>query len=243
MSKKIALILFGYSYYEGIPIIYFENGQLINYKNSLDNYKKYIFQYFKSLGYDIDVFISSYNSIKEKELLEDYNPVAYKLNKPITNWQSQIKRMCCNERIIEGLSLCATHSENNNIRYDNILITRFDLYFMIDFNKVNFKFDEFQIVSFLDNNENKGMDDNFYFFPFKYLNIFNNILKENSSNNNRHYYYKLITKYIDIACIYNENKPVGGLNFFKIVRQDNNTKKLYLQYPGKLIAFEDIIKK
>jgi len=151
----------------------------------------------------------------------------------------------CNERIIEGLSLCDKYSKDTNVNYDNIILTRFDLYFMIDFNKANFQFDKFQIVSYLDNKEDRGMDDNFYFFPFKYINSFKNLLIKNKETYNkagRHYYYKLISPYIQIDTIYNENRCVGGLNFFKIIRYDSETKKIYVSMPGKIIHLKDIIK-
>ena len=241
--KKIAIILFGYHYIERIICSNFKNGRTVDYTVSLNNYKKYIFNYFTSLGYDIDVFISSYNSIKEKDLIRDYNPVEYKLTELITDRKK--RRVCCNDRIIDGISMCESYSKKNNMSYSNVLLTRFDLYFMIDFNKANFNFKKFQIVSFLDNKDDRGMDDNLYFFPFEYISIFRNILIENKlsyTKAGRHFYFNLITPYIEIDTIYNENRAVGGLNFFKIVRIDSETREVYVSMPGKVVSIKDIIK-
>jgi len=48
---------------------------------------------------------------------------------------------------------------------------------------------------------------------------------------------------MEIDTIYNENKAVGALNFFKIIRYDNITKKTYVSMPGRVVPIEDVIKK
>ena len=239
MKKKLALVLCGYHYFQGIPIIYFENGQLINYENSLENYKKYIFEYFNSLGYDIDVFISSYNSIKEKELLEDYKSVAYKLTEPITNWSSHVKYRSKNKILIDGIKLVLNYKE----KYDNVLITRFDIIFLKKFSSCNINLNKFQLISTcLRKKDDIMIDDNFYLFPYEMIDPFLDIM-EKTIDIQDEYKYKYLKK-LNIKYILYE-VPIGihNLTFFKIVRQDNNTKELYLQYTGKIVPFEDIVKK
>lgn len=235
--KKLALVLCGYHYFEGMPIKFFEKGQLINYKNSFDNYKKYIFQYFNSLGFDIDVFISSYKSLKENELLEDYKPVAYKFIEPITNWSSHVKYYSKNKILIDGIKLVLNHKE----KYDNVLITRFDLFFLKKFSSCNIKLDKFQLISTcLIKEDDIMIDDNFYLFYYEILDSFLDIM-EKTINIHGEYKYKYLKK-LNIEYILDEGPiPIHNLSFFKILRQDNDTKQIYLHYPNKIIPLEDIV--
>ena len=66
---------------------------------------------------------------------------------------------------------------NNGLIYDLILITRFDLLFQKKFDESNINFDKFNIVSILEKPD--LICDNFYLFPYKYIQIFSNIVKQN----------------------------------------------------------------
>jgi len=73
MKKKIALLLFGISYKENYQ--HFSGRKMkIDYKNSLENYNKFIFEYYKKLGYEIDVFISTNKHKNINNLIKDYKP-------------------------------------------------------------------------------------------------------------------------------------------------------------------------
>ena len=239
MSKKLALVLCGYHYIEGCPSMYFKKGRLVDYTVSIDNYKKYIFDYFNSLDYKIDVFISSYHSKKENKLLDDYKPVAYKLIDPITNWSSGFKYRSKNKILIDGIKLVLNHKEN----YDNVLITRFDIIFMKDFSSCNINLNKFLLVSTCVRKKEEIMvDDNFYLFPYKIINLFLNIM-QNTIHIQGEYKHKYF-KELDIDYILDEGPiEIHRLTFFKIIRQDNDTKKIYLLYPQKIVPIENVIKK
>ena len=74
---KLALLLFGMAkmeYKHWIDETYY-----IDYKNSYDNYQKYIFNYFKNLGYDIDVYLctNKLNEHDRMEIINTYKPIAH----------------------------------------------------------------------------------------------------------------------------------------------------------------------
>ena len=75
MGKKLALLLFGISYRE---YRHFGGRNMkIDYKISVENYKTFIFEYFESLGYEIDVFFATneMDDHEKEKLLEIYKPV------------------------------------------------------------------------------------------------------------------------------------------------------------------------
>ena len=138
---KIAILLRGQSH----KIIYnrIHNKKiLVNYKNSLDNYKKNLFQ-----DNDVDVFFHTFNSdiLNEKELLNDYKPVKYLISKDTTNCNTK-KSSTIGENIklsiLYVIKLFLEYIQETGKKYDFIVLTRFDLKFMckIDFNVLKKEF-------------------------------------------------------------------------------------------------------
>jgi len=73
--KKIALLLAGISYCEEYRHASCPDNIIkimIDYRKSMENYKEYIFKYFKD--YEVDIFICSNPSILSKQLIDDYKP-------------------------------------------------------------------------------------------------------------------------------------------------------------------------
>jgi hypothetical protein len=206
---KLAILLFGISKCE---YDYGENNYyLVDYNNSYENYKKYIFDYFKDKGYDIDIYFTT-NSLDDKdkkEICDKYNPVKCNFIKNQKN-----RFVSRNLKIVDVIDLCI---ESGNI-YDLILITRFDLLFQKNFDESNIQYDKFNLVSVLETPN--LLCDNFYLFPYKYLHTFSDICK-NNLNNNFHFiqselYQKIGTD--SVHYILNENTSINYLTFYKIVR-------------------------
>jgi len=107
----------------------------------------------------------------------------------------------------------------SNIKYDLVLITRFDLLFQKDFNNSNIQLDKFNLVSILE--KPNLICDNFYLFPHKYLEDFLKIIN-NKKINTSHHYLKYDIEGINgkdfVNYILNNNKGIGRLEFYKIVR-------------------------
>lgn len=215
---KLAVLLFGISkqnhYKHWHPII--DNRDfIIDYNYSYDNYKKYIFEYFENKGYEIDIYFCS-NKLDENDsidIIKKYNPVKHSFIDNETN--IHISR---NKKLDKVIDLCL--ETNNN--YDLILITRFDLIFRKNFNESNIILNKFNLVSILD--DPNGICDNFYLFPYKYLESFSKVVKKNLFSN-----FHTIKNDIEningpefINYILSENVPIGNLSFYKIVRYERN---------------------
>lgn len=206
---KCALLLFGMSickYKHWTNKMY-----QINYRDSYDNYQKYIYKYLNDKGYSIDVYFSTNisNDDEHKELIKKYKPIKYSFIHNNIN-----KRLSRNKKLLNVVQLCL----NNNIEYDLVLITRFDLLFQKEFEKSNIKLDKFNLVSILERNH--LICDNFYLFPFSKLKQFHELTKKNI-NRSFHYIKDDIEK-IDnkefVNFILNEKKRISRLSFYKIVR-------------------------
>lgn len=108
---------------------------------------------------------------------------------------------------------------SSNIEYDLVLITRFDLLFQKDFKESNIQLDKFNLVSILE--KDHLICDNFYLFPYKYLEKFYNIIV-NKSINISHHCLKSDIENINgkdfVNYILNNYCNVGNLEFYKICR-------------------------
>ena len=217
---KLALILFGIS----LEINrYWQYGALysIDYNNSYDNYQRYIFDYFKDKGYNIDVYISTNNLNSENdisEIIDKYKPVKYRISDDNDNGEGYedgeddkdyiISR---NKKLKSAIDLCI----EGEGEYDLVLITRFDLLFQKDFADSNIQFDKMNIVSVLD--RPNLICDNFYLFPHKYLKDFQQVIRKCANINHRNINNDL-EKIAPINYILNENRDISELSFYKIAK-------------------------
>ena len=196
---KLALLLFGISKH----VNRHWSGQefIVDYENSYENYKKYIFNFFENKGYKIDVYFTSniLNDDDKKKICEKYKPVKCMFIE--NNKNNHLSR---NNKLNSVIDLCL----ESNINYDLVLITRFDLIFKKKFEESNIKFDKFNLVSILE--KDNLICDNFYLFPYKYLKDFSNICK-----NNMHVSHHRIKNNIEsIDNIPNPNKcKTAGCNY------------------------------
>ena len=202
-NKKLALILFGLSY--GVRDHWHKRRYFIDYKVSYPNYKKFIFEYFESLGYEIDVFFCTNNDIPEEEknkLIDLYKPVDYCFS---SGWK--------NDKIYNAVNCCMKSGKE----YDHYLITRFDMEFKIPFNECNFDFNKFNMVSVLEKPE--FLCDNFYFMNKELFPKFKQVLG-NNLRGNHHKLGPQFEKVIgEINFVKNEKTRIPLLTFYKIVRR------------------------
>ena len=205
---KLALILFGIS----LEINrYWQYGALysIDYNNSYDNYQRYIFDYFKDKGYNIDVYISTNNLNSENdiaEIIDKYKPVKYRIADDCEDYI--ISR---NKKLESAIDLCI----EGGGEYDLVLITRFDLLFQKDFADSNIQLDKINIVSVLE--RPNLICDNFYLFPHKYLKDFQQVIRKCANINHRNIKNDL-EKIAPINYVLNENRDISELSFYKIAK-------------------------
>jgi len=204
--KKVALILFGISYEKNLNHWTGAN-YIIDFRKSFENYKKYIYNYFNNLGYEIDVYIGT-NILDDNnltDLLNMYKPIKYTM---IKNEHHIISK---NSKILAAIKCCL----DSKIEYEDCIITRFDLLFQKDFTNFKIDLNRINIVSVLENPY--VIDDNLYIFPYKLLTKFYKLVEDNQYNS-FHFLEKQILKISEINYILNERKLVADLSFYKIVR-------------------------
>jgi hypothetical protein len=206
---KLAVLFFGLSkchYHHYTNKVHF-----IDYHKSYENYKEFIFNFFKSKGYDIDVYFTTniLDDEDKNEICKLFNPVKYHF------MQNDVNHLLSrNKKLINVVNLCL-ESENT---YDLILITRFDLLFQKNFLESNIELDKFNLVSMLE--KKNFICDNFYLFPNQYLKIFLTI-SNNNINKRFHEIKKDLYEKIpsnEFNYILNENCYVHQLSFYNIVR-------------------------
>ena len=209
---KLAVLFFGMSKAE-YDNYWYRTRYLIDYEKSYENYQQHIFDFFKSKGYDIDVYFTTnaLNDEDRRDICKKYNPLHCNF---IQNHPHHI--IGRNSKIINVMDLCL---QSGNM-YDLVLITRFDLLFQKDFNQSNIHFDKFNMVSILE--KPNLICDNFYLFPYKYLKPFSDIAKNNFTGRfhdiKDELYSKINKDGNSVNYILNENCCVSDLSFYKIVR-------------------------
>jgi len=205
--KKVALILFGISYEKNLNHWTGAN-YIIDFRKSFENYKKYIYNYFNNLGYEIDVYIAT-NILDDNnitDLINMYKPIKYTM---IENDENIYKSR--NSKLLAAIKCCL----DSNIKYEYCVITRFDLLFQKDFATSNIDFNKINIVSVLETS--LVIDDNLYIFPYNLLNKFYKLVEDNQYNR-FHDIEDQILKISEINYILNENITTSKLSFYKIVR-------------------------
>lgn len=179
---KIAILLFG------ISLDFQYNRTTVNsVLNNFENYKEKILDCYEEDDVDIYVCTNEMSKINKKRFLEVYKPKDYVFMEGKNDLMSLEKR---NIKIKTVLELCS----KSGIVYDNILLTRFDLHFYKKITDVNINYDKFNIPNLLPTinwsrarmqkttippNVTFFSEDNFYLFPYKYLNKFLNMISEN----------------------------------------------------------------
>jgi len=155
---KYAFCFRGIHYIDGIQKDYKD----INYEKSYNNNKKLILNDLL----DYDIFLSTYHSKKENDLLNLYKPI----NSVFLNFDPDDSTFKL--QLIHHLNCCKmiVEQENKaNFKYDMIIITRFDNIFFRNFNSMNIDFTKFNIQM---KHSSGNCDDNFWVFPRNLLEKF-----------------------------------------------------------------------
>lgn len=211
--KKLAFGFFG-THYNPNYLHWSGRYKTVDFRNSFYNYKKYLFDYFYNEFNDIDIFISSFKSIIEETLILTYQPKKYSFFQIFKNAPRYYPK---NFLIINLLESIINYSKEHNVNYDNLLLTRFDLEFLIHFdnmkNKINYK--KFNNISILE--YDNVICDNFYLMPFDYIHNFLSIFKKNKTGNPHHFTGFFIENFKEINYLHDERVGVSSLSSYDII--------------------------
>jgi hypothetical protein len=197
-TKRMAVLLSGLHY---IPHFrHWHSGYIdIDFRHYINNIKDHVYYPFIKQGYIIDFFLCTNHSVIEDEL-NIYNPV----NISFTDNTNHLKKY-------KGFCDILEHGNKNNFSYDLICSTRFDIYFMKDFEIDKTKLNIFSILEV-----NHFICDNFYLFPGNMLHKMIEIFK--LANDDKLFGHSIINKlnYDEVNFIKNEYTYVGNLTSYKL---------------------------
>lgn len=172
--KKLAVVYAGYhfgSYTKSSSSL--DRKRDVDYRRVYSNHKERIFDYFHNAGYEVDVFVSTYNSTILDQFLRDIKPISYNIVDDDDHHISGRKgNMVSATKLVEDH--CKKLASDNQPLYDCVLYTRPDLYIRKDLSAFDIDLNGFN-VSFLTQN-GVLLDDfiNFTLFNFKYFDKFKN---------------------------------------------------------------------
>ena len=140
------MCIYGFHFNEGIDSVPGNYKITVDYRNSLYNIKNLLIKSLIDNGHSVDIILLTYNSKLIESLKNDYNPI-----KSIILPEQEIYKMNQWQRIlywqITAINEIQTLENNNNIKYDIIIHTRFDLFLHTkftdlpyDYSKINFSY-------------------------------------------------------------------------------------------------------
>jgi hypothetical protein len=204
-GKKMAVVLSGLHYQENY--LHFSGEAVkIDFEMYTKNIKKKIYEHFSN-SYKIDTFICTNQSSKVSDLLRTYKLVRYAFEAGDA-FQKRVK----------ALQLLVDYIKTSKTRYELVLLTRFDIYFMRQFTRENLDLRKFNMVSVL---EQKHLcDDNLFVFPIQYLLLFHKLLQHRLTfpynTLAMHNMKEAFEKNMEVNYICNEPGLVRQLSFFKL---------------------------
>ena len=107
----------------------------VDFHECLPSNKKYLIEPLVEKGNNVDVFFNTYNSPRLSEYVNEFNPVDVNLKK----FNSSIQKynfVHVTQLIIDSLEQIKKYQNDNNIEYDYIILTRFDIVLINDFSEI-----------------------------------------------------------------------------------------------------------
>lgn len=153
---KVALLLRGISYIENYK------GNLIDFRQNFDNFQSTIINSLQNMGYDVDIYYSTYSHDYKDELEFTF--------KPKKTLYQQYTLQHNDKYVIHGMKNVLELITDNYNDYDLIIMTRFDILLKDYWNNVYKDADLLHNATFCsfassDNTQNVYTDDNIITFP------------------------------------------------------------------------------
>lgn len=163
---KYAIGLFGIHYQKNLKH-WMPNWVMdVNYKNVLENNKKYLYK-----DNDITFYGSTYFSEKLDDLITDFKFKKLTLTEFVNEKENHLPNRWLkrNQRFKETIELIL----KDNIKYDYVIIQRFDLFFKQSIFDYKLELDKINLICRCKTfNEDDLSDDNFYYIPYHLLESF-----------------------------------------------------------------------
>lgn len=194
---KIALGLRGITYLEKYNHCHGLPSHTIDFRNTYPSIKENILNLYDN----IDIFITTYNSTLNAELIDLYKPKNIKFKDYVTVPNHTIEKdtaIIYINHVLELLTMIEKYETENNITYDTCIITRSDLYFYQKLTEINLDYDVFNFPFWHMNGHIFSSEDNLIVFPRSKLVLLKTMLEDiNNGNYNFHDKY-IIGKHITL---------------------------------------------
>lgn len=180
MAKRLALVLRGISFDENFKHVCMVRNSIVNYKYTIDNFNKYVVNPLSRI-FDVDIFFITYDTKHSIDVINDYKPKDYILIEDTDEWYANhsivkytggtlLEYFSTTQRAI--LKRVEKYEREHDFLYDQVLITRFDLFFVKDITGYVLDFDKFNLVCYGEGYYHNSTYDNFYLFNRKYLDVY-----------------------------------------------------------------------
>lgn len=147
---KLAILIHGL--HIGYLNKYYLNNYSIDFRKHVDSYYQMLYNPLHEKGYEIDVYLATHDSAVLSDLIQIYNPRDTLINNDVgfKDYSAPVSKNTPNGTIYSSDLMIRfinfqTYLINNNLHYDNIIFTRFDLHLYkkitelnIDLTKANF---------------------------------------------------------------------------------------------------------
>lgn len=163
--------------YRGIH--YTNNYVTTDYRKTYKNHQDFFINPLKENN-KIDIFLITYQSDIINELINDYNPVdKYVCNiNELYNGSSWERQLIFHNKLID---IVKNYEKSKNIKYDMVIILRYDIYFKININQWNIDFNKINFTH--RHSDCNNTCDNIHIIPRIYLEDFNNAVNICYTNN------------------------------------------------------------
>jgi hypothetical protein len=108
---------------------------VIDFAECIPSHKEHLINPLLDAGHDVDIFFNTYKSQKVNDFIEEMSPVSVSL----TDFDDSIKagNAWWQYKIIENsLDLTKEYQDLNNVKYDFVIVVRFDTMFLQDFSNI-----------------------------------------------------------------------------------------------------------
>ncbi len=220
--KKVALLFKGVTYRERYI---HHTGRIlkVDYRDHLERVRSQIIEPLKN-RYDVDIFLVSYkNELDESEIKKDFDCI----DADFLHTEGQTQT----DNLLAGLRLIYRKSEDrhNPVKYDFIVIARFDIDLLMNLEEINYNEDKFNFL-WHEITRDGQVGDCMYFLHGEFLLPFINAVNMYSKTKytrSLHFIKPYLERYIDksnIHMIFNDcwdsNTDYRSNPLYKIIRQD-----------------------
>jgi len=184
--------------------IYADNREYINYRSVYNSIKKHIID--ANLDYDVDVFLQSWNYDIKDELISLYKPVSH-LIEDNAIYFDEIEDKCKRADDFGGISqalaiqkvltLKEVYENNNNFKYDIVILFRPDVLIWTDM-----IFSKYDLSYFYTDGHQENQGDIHFVMNSMHANIFKDLYLS-LDNGNYHELHAWIKRYILDYCKFN----------------------------------------